>query len=130
MIQDGSILATAIPAITKEFNSFGDVAWYGSSYLFAVSALQLLYGKLYTMYSVKWTFLVAVFILEIGSLVAGVAPNSNTIIVGRTISGAGASGVYVGCILIVAHTVSLRQRPICVGILASTHGLASVVGPM
>ncbi|KAJ3578728.1 hypothetical protein NPX13_g1839 [Xylaria arbuscula] len=127
---DGSILATAIPAITKEFNSFGDVAWYGSSYLFAVSALQLLYGKLYTMYSVKWTFLVAVFILEIGSLVAGVAPNSNTIIVGRTISGAGASGVYVGCILIVAHTVSLRQRPIHVGILASTHGLASVVGPI
>ncbi|KAI0520688.1 MFS general substrate transporter [Xylaria bambusicola] len=127
---DGSILATAIPAITKEFNSFNDVAWYGSSYLFAVSALQLLYGKLYTMYSVKWVFLVAVFVLEIGSLVAGAAPSSNAIIVGRTISGVGAAGVYVGCILIVANTVSLQQRPIYVGILASVHGLASVVGPI
>ncbi|KAI1309671.1 MFS general substrate transporter [Xylaria venustula] len=127
---DGSILATAIPAITKEFNSFDDVAWYSSSYLFAVSALQLVYGKLYTANSVKWVFLVAVSILEIGSLVAGVAQNSNTIIAGRTVSGIGAAGVYVGAILVVATTVPLRQRAIYVGILAGTHGLASVVGPL
>ncbi|KAI1750141.1 MFS general substrate transporter [Xylaria castorea] len=127
---DGTILSTAIPAITKEFNSFDDVAWYGSSYLFAVSALQLLYGKLYTTNSVKWVFLFAVFILEVGSLVAGVAPTSNALIVGRTITGVGAAGIYIGAILIIVTTVPLRQRPIYTGILASTHGLASVVGPI
>ncbi|KAI0801577.1 MFS general substrate transporter [Xylaria sp. FL0064] len=127
---DGSIVSTAIPAITKEFNSFNDVAWYGSSYLFAVSALQLLYGKLYTTNSVKWVFLVAVAILEIGSVVAGAAPTSTALIVGRAVSGIGAAGIYSGSILIVATTVPLRQRPIYTGILAGTHGLASVVGPI
>ncbi|KAI0865359.1 MFS general substrate transporter [Xylaria cubensis] len=127
---DGTILSTAIPAITKEFNSFNDVAWYGSSYLFAVSALQLLYGRLYTTNSIKWVFLFAVFVLEVGSLVAGVAPTSNALIVGRAVSGIGAAGIYVGAILIITTTVPLRQRPIYTGILASTHGLASVVGPI
>lgn len=50
---DSTVLATGIPSITTDFNSLSDVAWYASLYLFAVSALQLLYGKLYTMYSAK-----------------------------------------------------------------------------
>ncbi|RYC59620.1 hypothetical protein CHU98_g6581 [Xylaria longipes] len=127
---DGTILATAIPAITNEFNSLNDVAWYGGSYLFAVSALQLLYGKLYTTNSVKWVFLFAVFAFEIGSLVAGVAPTSNALVVGRTVSGVGAAGIFAGAIIIIATAVPLRQRPIYTGILASTHGIASVVGPI
>jgi MFS family permease len=106
------------------------VGWYGGSYLFAVSALQLLYGKLYTTGSVKWVFLFAVFAFEIGSLIAGVSPSSTVLIIGRTISGVGAAGIFAGAIIIIATAVPLRQRPIFTGILASTHGIASVVGPL
>ncbi|KAI3326429.1 MFS general substrate transporter [Xylariaceae sp. AK1471] len=127
---DGTILATAIPSITNEFNSLSDVAWYGSSYFFAVCALQLLYGKLYTMYSVKWVFLVAVVLFELGSVVAGVSPSSAVLIAGRTISGVGAAGIFAGAIIIVAKSVPLRHRPLYAGILASMHGIASVVGPL
>ncbi|KAI1181190.1 MFS general substrate transporter [Nemania sp. FL0916] len=127
---DSTILATAIPSITVEFDSLGDVAWYASSYLFAVCALQLLYGKLFTMYSAKWVFIVAVVLFEVGSVVAGVSPSSAVLIVGRAISGAGAAGIFAGAIILVAMSVPLRQRPLYTGILSTMHGIASVIGPL
>ncbi|KAI1387347.1 MFS transporter [Hypoxylon trugodes] len=127
---DGTILATAIPHITNEFNSLDDVAWYGSSYLFAVCALQLMYGKFYIMYPVKWVFLAGVVIFEIGSLIAAVSPSSAVLIAGRTISGAGAAGIFAGAIIILATSVPLRQRPLYTGILSSSHAIASVTGPI
>lgn len=42
---DNTIIATAIPKITDEFNSLGDVGWYASSYLLTTCALQLFFGK-------------------------------------------------------------------------------------
>ncbi|KAI1644025.1 MFS transporter [Daldinia loculata] len=127
---DSTILATAIPRITNDFNSLDDVAWYGSSYLFAVCALQLMFGKFYVMYSVKWVFLVAVFVFEIGSLIAAVSPSSAVLIVGRTVSGLGAAGIFAGAIIILATNIPLRLRPIYTGFLSSMHGIASVAGPI
>ncbi|KAI1095680.1 MFS transporter [Rostrohypoxylon terebratum] len=127
---DGTILATAIPRITNDFNSLDDVAWYGSSYLFAVCALQLMFGKFYIMYPVKWVFLAGVVLFEIGSLIAGVSPSSAVLIVGRAVSGMGAAGIFAGAIIILATSVPLRQRPIYTGLLASMHGIASVAGPL
>ncbi|KAI1815245.1 MFS general substrate transporter [Poronia punctata] len=127
---DSTILATAIPAITNEFGSLGDVGWYASSYAFAISALQLLYGKLYTTNSMKWVFMFAVFAFEIGSLIAGLAPSSLALILGRVVSGIGAAGIFAGALIVIAASVPLRQRPIYTGILNSAHGIASVVGPL
>ncbi|KAI1350632.1 MFS general substrate transporter [Xylaria sp. FL0043] len=127
---DGTILATAIPNITDHFHSLNDVGWYGGSYLFAVGALQLLYGKLYTIYRVKSVFLVAVALFELGSLVAGVAPTSDAPIIGRTISGTGAAGILAGSIIIIGRSVPLRQRPIFTSILSAVHGISSVIGPI
>ncbi|KAI2625238.1 MFS general substrate transporter [Xylaria nigripes] len=127
---DNTILATVIPIITTDFQSLGDVAWYASSYLFAVSALQLFFGKLYAMYSVKWVFLVAIVLFELGSVVAAVSPSSAVLIAGRTISGAGSAGIIGGAIILIAMSVPLRQRPIYTSILSSMHGIASVIGPL
>lgn len=38
---DNSIIATAIPRITDEFNSLGDVGWYGSGPYFLLFSLLL-----------------------------------------------------------------------------------------
>ncbi|KAH8897115.1 MFS transporter [Thozetella sp. PMI_491] len=127
---DSTILATAIPRITTEFDSLGDVAWYGSSYLFAVCSVQLLYGRLYTTYSLKWVFVLGVVVFEAGSLVAAVSTSSTILIVGRTVSGLGAAGIFSGAIIILSTAVPLRLRPVYTGVLSSMHGLASVAGPL
>jgi MFS family permease len=50
-----------------------DVGWYGAAYLLTTCTVQLIFGKLYTFYSLKWTFLLALTLFEIGSLVCGAA---------------------------------------------------------
>ena len=106
------------------------MGWYASSYLLTQCAFQLLFGKVYTFYSVKWTFLFAMFLFELGSLICGVAPNSPTLIIGRAIAGLGGAGIFSGALLIVGYTVPLRQRPTYMGMVGSMYGIASVAGPL
>jgi MFS family permease len=130
MALDNTILATAIPRITDQFKSLDDIGWYGSSYLLTNSALQLIFGKIYTFYNIKWAYLIALFIFEIGSLLCGVAPNSTALIIGRAIAGVGGSGIFSGAMVIISKTVPLHQRPAYTGAVGSMYGIASVAGPL
>ncbi|KAI1266049.1 MFS general substrate transporter [Xylariaceae sp. FL1019] len=130
MALDNSIIATAIPSITNEFHSLPDVGWYGSAYLLTTASLQLLFGKFYTYFSIKWVYLIAIGIFEIGSLICGVAPNSTALIVGRAIAGLGSAGIFSGALLILAYSVPLQKRPIYSGAIGGVYGIASVAGPL
>ncbi|EOA81018.1 hypothetical protein ACJQWK_10033 [Exserohilum turcicum] len=130
MALDNTIIATAIPRITDQFKALNDVGWYGSSYLLTTCATQLMYGKFYTYYSIKWVYLTGLAIFELGSLICAVAPNSIALILGRAIAGVGAAGIFSGAILIVSVTVPLRQRPTYMGLIGGMYGIASVAGPL
>jgi len=127
---DNTIIATAIPRITTVFNSLDDVGWYGSSYLLTTTSLQPSFGKVYTYFNVKWTYMFALTMFEFGSVLCGAAVNSTMLIVGRAVAGAGAAALFSGGMTIVAYSVPLRKRPIYIGLLSSMFGIASVVGPI
>ncbi len=130
MALDNTIIATAIPRITDEFHAINDVGWYGSAYLLCTCAFQLFFGKLYTFFSLKWVYLVALCIFEIGSAVCGAAPNSTAFIIGRAVAGLGSAGIFSGAILIIADTIPLRKRPTYMGLIGGMYGIASVAGPL
>ncbi|KAK3116566.1 MFS sugar transporter [Teratosphaeriaceae sp. CCFEE 6253] len=130
MALDNTIISTAIPRITDEFKSIDDVGWYGSAYLLTTCAFQLFFGKLYTYLPLKWIYLGAILIFEIGSAVCGAAPTSTALIIGRAVAGLGSAGIFSGAILIVSNTVPLRQRPTYMGGIGGMYGLASVAGPL
>jgi MFS family permease len=92
--------------------------------------MQLIFGKFYTYYSIKWVYLAALFIFELGSLICAVAPNSTALIIGRAIAGVGSAGIFSGAILIIANTVPLKQRPMYMGMIGGMYGVASVAGPL
>ncbi|KAF1992177.1 major facilitator superfamily transporter [Aulographum hederae CBS 113979] len=127
---DRTILATAIPRITDEFDSLDDVGWYGSSYMLTACAFILIYGRIYTFYSTKWIFLTGILLFEIGSAISGAAPDSITLIVGRAIAGLGSSGIFTGAITIMINTVPLHKRPMFQGMFGAVFGVASVAGPL
>ncbi|KAJ4187484.1 hypothetical protein NW755_006976 [Fusarium falciforme] len=130
MALDNSIIATAIPKITDAFGSLNDVGWYGSAYMLTTAALQLFFGKLYTYWSIKWTFLVAITIFEVGSFICGIAPDSVTLIVGRAISGVGSAGIFSGALTILAFSCPLHKRPMYTGLISGMWGISSVAGPL
>lgn len=100
------------------------------AYLLTTCAFQLFFGKLYTFFSIKYVYLTAIAVFEIGSVVCGAAPTSEALIIGRAVAGIGAAGVFSGALVIVAYTVPLVQRPIYTGIIGAMYGLASVAGPL
>ncbi|KAF7716754.1 MFS-type transporter [Penicillium ucsense] len=127
---DNTIMATAIPKITEQFNSLDDVGWYGSAFLLTTCSVSLLYGKLYTFFSIKWVYLAALGLFELGSLLCGITPNSVGLIIGRAIAGVGAGGIFSGSMLIIAQSAPIRQRPIFTGILTAIYGIAGIAGPL
>ncbi|KAK9234809.1 major facilitator superfamily domain-containing protein [Lipomyces kononenkoae] len=127
---DNTIIATAIPRITDHFGALNDVGWYGSAYLLTTCAFQLIFGKFYTFFPVKWVFLTTIVIFEIGSAVCGAAPTSNALIVGRAVAGVGSAGIFSGGLVIIAYSVPLEKRPIYNGLFGSMYGIASVAGPL
>ncbi|KAI5459128.1 major facilitator superfamily domain-containing protein [Mariannaea sp. PMI_226] len=127
---DRLIITTAIPQITDEFKSVGDIGWYGSAYLLTTCASQLLFGKIYSLFSNKLVFLITISLFEVGSAVCGSAPNSVAFIVGRAIAGVGGAGIYSGALMVIIHTVPLHKRPLYQGMFGAVFGVSSVVGPL
>ncbi|KAI2963890.1 hypothetical protein CBS147324_8781 [Aspergillus niger] len=130
MSLDSSIIATAIPRITSQFNSTGDIGWYGSAYSFAMCALQPMAGKLFGSFEMKGMFLGCLVVFELGSLLCALAVNSPMLIIGRAITGIGAAGCFTGAFCIVAVSIPLVKRPLYIGILQSTFGITTIIGPV
>lgn len=127
---DNTIIATAIPKITDRFNSLDDVAWYASAYMLTTGCFQLLFGRLYSSFSTKWIFIIAISIFEFGSLICGVTPSSIGLIVGRAIAGVGAAGIMSGAILILSTITPVAERAAYMGLIGGMYGIASVAGPL
>ena len=125
-----TIVGTAIPKITDEFNSLDDVSWYAAAYFMTFGAAQTSAGKIYKYNNLKWSFVISMVIFEIGSLICGVAPNSNTLIAGRAIAGLGGAGLSVGGTSIVSFTIPPKTRPMMMGIIGMTYCIAAVLGPL
>ncbi|TVY50986.1 Efflux pump aflT [Lachnellula cervina] len=127
---DKLIISTAIPQITNEFHAANDIGWYGTAYLLANCASLLVFGKIYTVFSIKATFLTAIVLFEVGSAICGAAPNSIAFIIGRAVAGLGGSGVQSGVIVIIVFAVPLHKRPLYQGFFGAIFGIASVLGPL
>ncbi|GAD94327.1 efflux pump antibiotic resistance protein, putative [Paecilomyces variotii No. 5] len=127
---DNTIISSAIPKITDQFNALDDVGWYASAYMLTNCAFQLAWGKLYTFYVVKWVYLAGLFVFELGSLICAVSPNSKALIVGRAIAGVGGGGVANGSFLFIAHSVPQQQRPTYIGMMGAMYGFSAIAGPL
>ncbi|KAF2969875.1 hypothetical protein GQX73_g3712 [Xylaria multiplex] len=110
---DISIISTAIPAITNEFNSLPEAGWYAYKY-----------------FDTKYVFLAAMAVFEIGCLVGGVSPNSAALIVGRVIQGGGAAGILLGCYSIPNFITPPDKVPAVIGMIGTIFSIASVIGPV
>ncbi|RDL36727.1 putative Efflux pump antibiotic resistance protein [Venustampulla echinocandica] len=121
---------TSTPTISNEFHALTDIGWYGSAYRLTTCSTQFFYGKLYEQFRVKWVLAMAVAILELGSIVSAAAPSSTAFIIGRAISGCGASGIITGVFIAIAHSVPLHLRPIYNSTVGALECIASIVAPV
>ncbi|CAO3566863.1 unnamed protein product [Mortierella alpina] len=127
---DQTIVTTTLPAISKEFRDFVDIAWIGTAYLISTSAVQPLYGIRSNMFGRKRTMLFACTVFLIGSALCGSAQSMSMLIIARSVQGLGGSGIVALAYIITADIVPLRQRGTYQGVMAMVYALAGVVGPL
>ncbi|KAH8596657.1 major facilitator superfamily domain-containing protein [Bisporella sp. PMI_857] len=131
ILLDTSIVITAgLPSITSDFSSLGDIGWYGAAYLLSSCTLQPISGKLYKQFHSKATFMVFLGTFELGSVLCGAASNSNMLIVGRAIAGAGSGGIINGALTIVSAAVPLQTRALHMGIMFGVAQIGILFGPL
>ena len=127
---DMNIVATAVPSITDHFHTVANVGWYSSAFRLCVCAFQFVFGKAYTLFSVKRVFLLANAISIAGSLLCGTATTSTMLVVGRAVAGLGSAGLLSGCFVILVQSLPLHRRPIFVGVMGSIEGVATLAAPL
>ena len=116
--------------LTKKSNANCEIFHSGSSFFLTLASFQGTWGKAYKYFPMKPSFLLAIGIFELGSLISGVAQNSVTLIVGRAIAGCGGAGIAAGAYTLVALSAPPKKRPAYTGLVGATYGVAAVVGPL
>lgn len=91
---------------------------------------QSFWGKVFRYFPLKMSYLLTLFIFELGSLISAVAKDPTTLIVGRAISGVGGAGISTGAFTIIAFTIEPRTRPNFLGLIGACYGISAVVGPL
>ncbi|PLN85653.1 major facilitator superfamily domain-containing protein [Aspergillus taichungensis] len=127
---DVSIISTAIPAISTQFNAATDIGWYGAAYPLTMCALQPLSGKISTIFSLRSSYLVFFGIFLLGSVLCGASTSSAMFIVGRAIAGIGGAGIVSGGLSVIALVTPTAQRPLFTGLVASLYAVGTVIAPI
>jgi MFS family permease len=127
---DMTIIGTAIPKITDEFDGLNNVSWFSAAYFMTFGGFQPAAGKFYKYFPLKAAFLGSIFIFVIGSLICAVAQNSVTFVVGRAFAGVGAAGVSTGAFTLIPFVAEPKIRPGLIGLVGAVYGLSSVIGPI
>ncbi|KAJ7164422.1 ABC transporter [Mycena filopes] len=130
VLLDQTILATALPRIASDFNSFSLQGWISTSFILAQSVFLLFYGQMLRIFPAKWILVSAIMIFELGSLVCALSQSVDQLIAGRTVSGLGAAGIFIAVIQIIAQATRLEDRPRLFGFFGAIFGLSSVIGPL
>ncbi|MDD5009525.1 MAG: MFS transporter, partial [Syntrophorhabdaceae bacterium] len=87
---DGSIVNISLPAISQYFNvGTSDVSWVMLGYLLIQTNTMLITGKLGDVIGLKKTFLIGYSVFTAGSLLCGLSPGINMLIISRCLQGIG-----------------------------------------
>ncbi|KAK3367517.1 major facilitator superfamily-domain-containing protein [Podospora didyma] len=128
---DGSILMATHPVIASEFDELSASSWLITSFSLAGAATQTLYGKLSDIYGRKWLVIGAYSIFALGCVIISVGQSMWQVVLGRIISGMGASGMTTLVSVLITDLLPLRevaQWRAFVNIVATTG--RSVGGPL
>lgn len=125
-----SIIATALPTITGEFEAFESFAWVGTSYIVTSAIATPLLGKLSDLYGRRRIFQIAMAIFIVGSFLCGASQSIGQLIAARAVQGAGGGGIQALAFAIVGDVIPPRERGRYIGIFTLAFVGSALLGPL
>lgn len=127
---DQTIVAPAIPQITREIGGFGDFSWIVAAYLLTSTAATPIIGKLSDIHGRRPLALAAIAVFAAASVLCGLAQSLPQLIAGRALQGIGGAGLIGMAHAAIADVVSPRERGRYQVYMSGMWGLASIGGPI
>lgn len=127
---DTNIVTVALPVLSDELGiSTAVVAWIATSYLIAMAATILFFGKLGDIKGQTKVFQAGVIFFTIGSYLSGLSPNFYYLIIFRIIQALGASATLANSHAIISKTFTSADRGKALGINGAFVALGTLSGP-
>jgi EmrB/QacA subfamily drug resistance transporter len=126
---DGTIVATALPTITRDIGGFSRVTWVVTAYLLAQITFMPLWGKVGDLHGRKRILLAGVTIFLCGSLACAMAQSMNQLLAARFLQGIGGGAIGTLGMAVIADLVPARQVGRWLGYQGIAFAVASVIGP-
>lgn len=127
----GTMINVAIPLIRTEFGaSAAQVGWVFTGYALAYAIGIPLYGRVSDFFGVRRIFSLGLLIFAAGGLVSAFAPSLAALVLGRIVQGIGGAAVPALAGVAVAKVLPAGERGGALGLVASSVGIGSVIGPV
>jgi MFS family permease len=127
---DQTLLATALPAIGRDFGGLADTSWIALGYLMASALMIPMYGRLGDRFGHRRLLAAALAVFVLGSTLGGCAPAMGWLIAARVLQGLGGGGLMVLSQALIGQLLPPQERPRYQGYFAAVYTLSSLAGPV
>jgi EmrB/QacA subfamily drug resistance transporter len=127
---DTSILVTALPTISGQFNAFEKISWVMSAYIVTSTISTPLLGKLSDLYGRRTIFQLAMGTFAFASLLCGLSQSMNQLIAARAFQGIGGGAIQALSFAIMGDVLAPRERGKYVGYFVLAFAGAALLGPL
>lgn len=128
---DATTINVALPALGEEFGAgVSGLQWTINGYTLALASLILLGGSLSDRFGRRRVFQFGVVWFTLASLLCGLAPDIETLIVARVLQGVGGALLTPGSLAILQASFVPADRARAVGAWSGLSGIAAAAGPL
>lgn len=128
---DGTIVNTAMPAITSDLHGLQYMGWIVATFLLGMSVSTPLWSKFGEHVGNKIAFLTATTLFLLATIAQGTATSIQFFIAARTIMGIGAGGMNTIPMIAYGFLYSnLHDRAKVIGLSSAFFNTASIIGPL
>ena len=131
IIVDATIVNVAVPSILRELKLDSTQAeWINTVYALVFAALLITLGRLGDVFGRRRMYLSGLGIFIVASVLAGLAPTGDLLILARVLQGVGGAMILPSTQAILNANFQGRDRAIAFGIWGSVIGGVAAVGPL
>jgi EmrB/QacA subfamily drug resistance transporter len=127
---DATVVGIALPAIGEDLGAeVSSLQWVVTSYTLSLAGLLLLGGTLGDRFGRRRVFSLGVVWFAVASVLCGIAPSSDLLILARALQGVGAALLTPGSLAILQASFTQADRSKAIGAWSGLGGLATAIGP-
>lgn len=129
-VLSATIVNVALPDIMGEFGMGQDKAqWLSTAFLAAMTASMLVTAWLSASFGSRATYIAALLVFILGSVIGGISPNEDVLILARLLQGAAAGVIQPLTMVTVFQSFPPEKRGLAMGIFGMGVILAPALGP-